>query len=176
MNWYKKAQNIYRGDSTPIDLENYNPEYGVKIMGKELGSSSAYGPGIYFASHEDVAQMYGSNITKKFLDNANILTTQSPKFNHKQINNMLKYVNPEILETSISNYNENYNIGKRTLINNILNSDNAIEQLISIWADVFNHQNANDFIDLMIKNGIDGFSIQKEDVIYYVIYNKKVLK
>ena len=177
MNWYKKAQEIYRGDTNPIDLEQYDPEYGVKMLGKELGSSAAAGPGIYFTGQEDIAQMYGSNITKRNLNNANILTEQSPLFNHKQINKMLMSIDPEILKTAISNWDEDYNRGKRILIESIVNANNPIEQLMNIWAEVFFHQNPNSFIELMTKNRIDGISKQKkEDETYYVIYNKAILQ
>lgn len=176
MNWYKKAQEIFRGDSNPINLQNYNPEYGVKTLGKELGSAMSYGPGIYFTGQEDIAQMYGQNITKKTLNNANILTEQSPKFNNKQIDKMLQNVDKTTLEIAISNWDENYNVGKKILIQNITNADNPIEQLMNIWANVFSHQNPNAFVELMIKNKIDGFFIQKnENETYYVIYNKAVL-
>jgi len=176
MNWYKKAQAIFRGDPNPIDIQNYNPEYGVKVLGKEMGSSGAWGPGIYFTGQEDIAGMYGSNITKKSLNNAKILTPQSPLFSYKQIDKILQGVDNKMLKVAVLNWNEDYNIGKRTLIQSIASADNPLEQLMNIWADVFSHQNGNDFIDLMIKNGIDGISIQKkEDETYYVIYNKAIL-
>ena len=177
MNWYKKAQELYRGDTNPIDLEEYDPEYGVKTLGKELGSATAAGPGIYFTGQEDIAQMYGSNITKRNLHDANILTEQSPLFNHKQIDKILTGIDPEKMRTAISNWGEDYNGGKRMLVESIVNADNPIEQLMNIWAEVFSHQNANSFIELMVKNGIDGIFKQKqEDETYYVIYNRAVLQ
>lgn len=176
MNWYKKALTIYRGDPNPIKLEDYNPEYGTKELGKELGSSAAWGPGIYFTGQEDIAQMYGSNITKKILQNANILTKQSPKFNYRQIDKMLHNVDQEMMKTAISNWDEDYNRGKKMLIDNIISANDPLEQLMNIWADVFSHQNPNAFVELMIENGIDGISItKKEDETYYVIYNRSAL-
>ena len=67
MNWYKKAveQELFRGDPNPINIEDYDPEYATKELGKELGAAMAWGPGIYFTGQEDIAGMYGSNITKK---------------------------------------------------------------------------------------------------------------
>jgi len=177
MNWYKKAQEIFRGDLNPINLENYNPEHGTKELGKDLGSSMAWGPGIYFTGQEDIARMYGSNISRKVLRTTKILTKQSPLFNYKQIDNMLQGVDKERMNTAISNWDEDYNSGKRMLIQSILNADNPLEQLMNIWSEVFSHQKPNSFIELMIKNGIDGISIQKkEDETYYVLYNKTVLK
>jgi hypothetical protein len=129
-----------------------------------------------FTGQEDIAGMYGSNITKKSLNNAKILTPQSPLFSYKQIDKILQGVDNKMLKVAVLNWNEDYNIGKRTLIQSIASADNPLEQLMNIWADVFSHQNGNDFIDLMIKNGIDGISIQKkEDETYYVIYNKAIL-
>ena len=65
MNWYRKAQEIFRGDPNPLDIANYDPEHGVKKMGKEQGASASYGPGIYFTNQKDIAEMYGANITEK---------------------------------------------------------------------------------------------------------------
>jgi len=176
MNWYKKAQQIFRGDPSPLDLENYDPEYGIKQLGKDLGSSSAWGPGIYFVTEEDIAQMYGSNITKKNILNAKILTKQSPLFSYKQIDKILSGVDKEKIKIAISNWNENYYIGKKMLIQSIINTDNPLDQLMNIWAEVFMHQNSKAFIELMIQNGIDGISITKDDAVtYYVIYNKRIL-
>lgn len=177
MNWYKKAQEIYRGDTSPLDIENYDPEYGVKNLGKELGSSAAFGPGIYFVTAKDIAEMYGTSITKKFLDdNANIITKQKTPFNYQQIDRMLKSVNKEKMEIAISNWDEEYSNGKRLLIQSIVNEDNPLDQLMNIWSEVFAHQNANDFIRLMLNSGIDGISINKDNATYYIIYNKDMLK
>ena len=176
MNWYKKAQEVYRGDAEPINLEDYDPEYAIKELGKELGSASAWGPGIYFVTQEDIAQMYGANITKRVLHNTNILTMESPLLNYQQIDKILQGVNTDIMQVAISNWDEDYNRGKRMLIESIVDADSSLDQLMNIWADIFSHQNPNSFIELMVKNGIDGISITKDDAIYYVIYNRNVLK
>ena len=176
MKIYKISQVIFRGDSSPISLENYDVEYARKELGKDLGSSSAWGPGIYFTGQEDIARMYGENITKKVLNNAKVLTKQSPLFNHNQIEKILQGVDETTMQTAISNWNEDYDIGKKELINSIVNSNNPLEQLMNIWADIFSHQQPNDFMELMVKNGIDGIFIQKEeDETYYVLYNRNVL-
>lgn len=172
----KTAQEIYRGDPNPLDIKDFNPEYALKELGKDLGSSAAWGPGIYFTAQLDIAQMYGSNITKKVLNNANILTKQSPLFTRRQIEKILQGIDKEKLETAYSNWDESPILGRRMMIESIFKADNPLEQLMNIWADVFYHQNPNAFIELMVKNGIDGISIIKaEDEIYYVIYNRNVL-
>lgn len=176
LNWYKKAQEIFRGDPNPIDLDQFDVEYGNKVLGKDLGSVASLGPGIYFADTEEGASMYGSNITKRVLQNANILTEQSPLFSYQQIEKILRGIDKEKMETAILNWNENYNIGKKELIKYILNSNNPIDQLMNIWADIFYHQNPNTFMELMAKNGIDGIVIPRHDASIYVIYNRNLLK
>lgn len=179
MNWYKKAleiQEIFRGDTVPLNISDYDPSYGTKTLGKQLGQSAAWGPGIYFTNQEDIARLYGSYITKKILHNPKILTRQSPLFNYQQIDKIIQDIDKEKIIMAISNWSEDYKDGKRLLIQSIINADNPLDQLMNIWAAVFCHQNPQAFIELMIKNGIDGISIQKEDAIYYVIYNKNVLK
>ena len=176
MNWYKKAQEIYRGDPKPINIQDYDAEYGTKELGKELGSSAAYGPGIYFNNKEDIARLYGENITKLKLNNAKILTANNKPFTYQQITKILNGVSKEKLEEAATNWDENYRVGKDLLIKSILAENNIINQLMAIWAEVFYHQNPNAFMSLMTSNGIDGFAIPKDDSIYYVIYNKSVLK
>jgi hypothetical protein len=175
MNWYKKAQEIYRGDPEPINIKDFDSEYGTKQLGKQLGASLAYGPGIYFTSAEDIAQMYGSNISKLRLNNANLLAETSKKLNTKQIEKILNSLDKEKLELAFSNWDENYNIGKRMLLQSIMNETNPVDQLINIWANVFYHQNPNQFMEVMKNNGIDGIMKIKPDATYYVIYNKDVL-
>jgi len=176
MNWYKKAQQIYRGDPSPMDMSKYDPEYGIKNLGKQLGSSLVEGPGIYFTTKRDEAEGYGSNITQFNLSNANILTSQSKKLTYQQIDRILKGVDKEKMRMAVENWDENYNVGKKMLIDSILDNENVIEQLMGIWSNVFYHQNPNAFMELMAKNGIDGIAISKSDSIHYVIYNKAILK
>lgn len=169
------AQTIYRGDEKPVNIQDFDAEYGIKMLGKELGSAAAMGPGIYFASHENIAKGYGSNITKKVLNNANILNHQSPRFTSRQIEKILSGVEKEKLETAVSNWDENFNIGKKQLIASITDADNPIDQLMNIWAEVFYHQNPNAFMNLMAINGIDGISVTRNDVTFFVVYNKNSL-
>jgi len=178
--WYKKSQQLFRGDPEPISLEHYNPEYATKVLGRELGSSAAWGPGIYFTSAEDIAQIYGPNITRKTLHNARILTPQSPPFTYRQMDKMLQGVDHETMATAASNWDESYDRGRRTLIQSVVSSGNPLDQLMNVWADVFSHQNPKAFIELMVGNGVDGISITKRDSTgrdstYYVIYNRSVL-
>ena len=177
---YKIAQNqdvvIYTGDSEPVDTKDFDPEYGIKQLGKEQGASAAWGPGIYFTGQEDIAYMYGSNITKKVLNSSRILTPESPLFDYKKIDNMINGVDKRKVSLAISNWSEDYSIGKRMLIQSIVDEENVLLQIMNIWSEVFPHQDANLFIDLMVKNGIDGISIKKNDnETYYVIYNKMAL-
>jgi len=175
MNWYKTSQSIFRGDSQPMNMQDYDPEYGVKGLGKELGSSLAKGPGIYFTTNEEDAQSYGNNVSNFNINNANIISEDSPKFTKSKITNILKSINQNLLTQAFSNWDENPHNGKILLINSIMNTENPIEQLMSIWSDVFSHQGANDFMILMTKNGIDGISIQRPYSKHYVIYNRNIL-
>jgi hypothetical protein len=187
MNWYKTAKEndilLFRGDESPLDIENFNNEHAIKTLGKELGSSMANGPGIYFTVSEKNAGFYGSNITRRTLETSNILTESSPKLNRRQIGEILQGVDQSRMEIAVSNWHENHWIGKNELIKNIMNADTAIEQLMLIWSDVFFHQDPYGFTQLMTDNGIDGISVVIENAsdpndndIHYIIYNKNVLK
>lgn len=176
LNWYKFSQQIYRGDPNQLDLKDYDPAYGIENLGKQLGSSLAEGPGIYFTTKEDEARGYGPNITKFNLTSAHILTSKNKKFTYQQINRIINGIDKEKMEMAISNWDENYNLGRNMLINSIVDNENPIAQLMSIWSDIFYHQNPSAFMELMTKNGIDGIAIPKNDSTHYIIYNKSILK
>lgn len=76
MNWYKKAIDVFRGDTVPLKIQDFNVEHGTKQLEKEL-SSFAAGPGMYFTTTEEDASHYGQNITRAKINNANILSAQS---------------------------------------------------------------------------------------------------
>lgn len=174
--WYKIAQQIYRGDPTPISMDQYDVEYALKQNVKSLGQIFAYGPGIYFASHKDVAEMYGANITQKELKNdANMLTENMPPLNKKVIISILQGIDPEKLETAASSWDENYQAGIKMVIDSIMNETNPVDQLLSIWANVYFHQNPQNFMNVMSNKGIDGIVKTNNDVTFYVIYNLNVL-
>ena len=176
MNWYKKAQEIYRGDPNPISLQDFDPEYGVKQLGKDLGSSLRGGPGIYFTDNKEDAETYGKFVTKKTINNANLITPTTKPFNTKQIENILNNIDKEKMIIATSNWDEDYNTGKQMLINSIINEENAINQLMAIWANIYHHQNSPEFMKLMTNNGIDGIIIPKGNTLHYVIYNRDILK
>jgi hypothetical protein len=182
MNWYKKAQlikisqEIYRGDTTPISIADLNPEYGTKVLGKELGASASEGPGIYFTTSEKDARMYGQNITKANVHNANIISPSHSPLNRNAVNKILDDVNPDKIEIATSNWNENPIIGREMILDSIMSEENPVDQLMSIWAEVFYHQNPSDFMNLMTKNGIDGIIIPKKNLAHYVIYNIQALE
>ena len=176
MKIYRVAQVvIYRGDPKPFDIKGYDSGYGVKEMGKELGSSMAYGPGIYFVTNEEYARYYGSNVSKFKLNSSRILAEGGNKLSIKQIEGILNSAGEEKLELAISNFDEDYGIGKKMLMQEIMSEADGVGQLMNIWADVFYHQNPNLFMEVMKSNGIDGIAKVKDDATYYVIYNKAVL-
>lgn len=181
MNWYKKALTVYRGDSNPIELSEFNPEYGTKISLKDLGSSMTEGPGIYFTTNKKNAENYGDNITQREISpNAKILSKESPKFTPEQIIKILNTIDPSKIELAASNWDENVNKGKRMLWNSIIEQDNAIDQLMEIWAEVYAHQHPSEFMKIMTLNGIDGIVVDKScslygEVKHYIIYNQQIL-
>ena len=165
MNWYKKAQQyIYRGDTEPISMQDYDTEYGTREFGRKLDTS-----GIYFTTNEEDAQSFGQHITKADIQNANILTESDNTFTTDQISQILKGIDKEKTGMAISNWDEDYNIGLGLLIESIVNEKNPIDQLMNIWANVFYHQNSNDFMTLMTRNGIDGIAMLRTGSTHFVI-------
>jgi hypothetical protein len=175
--YINESVTVFRGDSSKINVHDFDPSYGVSKLGKDLGSSAAFGPGIYFTTAKDVALMYGRHLTTVTIaDTTKIKTRTSPKLSHNQILKILDSIDAFTLKVAVSNWDEDFNKGKDALVQNIMSEDDVVEQLMSIWADVFSHQNHAKFMKIMVKIGIDGLSLQKEDVTYYVIYNKGIIK
>jgi len=106
---------------------------------------------------------------------SNILEKGQKKLSISKINKLLTSIDKETLDIALSNFDENPIIAKRNLIDAINNADDAQEQIINIWADVFYHQKPEKFMKVMADNGIDGLKIDKEKLSHYVIYNKKSL-
>ena len=175
MNWYKQAIDVFRGDTVPLKIQDFNVEHGTKQLGKELSSSFAQGPGMYFTTTEEDASHYGKNIIRAKINNANIVSVHSKPFSAAQINSILSGVNRERLDLAVSNWDENYNVGKRMLIDSIAKEIDPLGQLMLIWSDVFYHQNPNEFISLMVANKIDGISVEQRGATHYIIYNRNIL-
>lgn len=173
----KIAQTIYRGDESKIGLEDFDPEYGTKVLGKQLGTSMGEGPGMYFTTSLKNAKNYGEFISEYIINpNVNIISTQHPKLNKSQIKNIINKIPNEIIEIASSNWDEDINVGKNILIETILNNNNIIEQLMNIWAEIFYQQKPKMFMDLMKEIGIDGIIIDRGEYNNYVIYNLSVVK
>lgn len=177
MNWYKKAQTIYRGDPIQLDISKFDPEYGRKKLTKDLGATMSEGPGIYFTDQLKNAQFYGEHVTQKSISpNAKILSANHPKFTSQQINKIVKSIDPQLFQQAALNWDENFNRGRQLLLNSIMMEENPVNQLMAIWAEIFSHQNPQEFMRVMTGNNIDGIVVDKqENIKHYIIYNPKVL-
>jgi len=170
------GQVLFRGDEKPITIKGYDVEAGIKA-GKELGGAMAEGPGIYFTTDEKNALSYGKNLTKVYLKpDANILRVTDDVLPNTLIKKILASVKPEHIELALSNWDEDKTVAMKEMLDAISDADDPVDQLINIWADVFYHQNPQEFMDAVAKNGIDGIAIDRERGIeHYAIYNRKAL-
>jgi hypothetical protein len=138
----------------------------------ELWKLYAEWPWIYFTSSIDEAKNYGWNIVKtKPSGNINILTTKSPKFSKKEVEDIIWLLPNDRVDIAIWDWGS-----KADLIDNILWDGSPIEQIQSIWSDVLYNQNNKDLLNALSKNGIDWISKKKWWNIHTVIYNKDSLK
>ena len=74
---------------------------------------------------------------------------------------ILSGVSRERMELAVSNWGEEYRAGFEQIVSLIMGESGAVEQLMGIWAEAFMHQGGKEFMDLMVKNGIDGISKEK---------------
>jgi hypothetical protein len=167
---------LFRGDPTPIKLETFDPESGLKA-GKELGQSMAEGPGIYFTTAKGNAKSYGKNITSaNMAEGSKIIDDLEPRMSKTKISKILDSIDTQTIDNAVSNWDENPILGKKALIDAIYDNDTAKDQLMSIWSDVFHHQDPSAYMNAMAKNKIAGIQINKEGLSHFVMYDKGALK
>lgn len=142
----------------------------------DLGSVFAEGPGYYFSSDREDANRYGDVVLKvKGKEGARILT-KNDKLTQREVSRILDSIDEEILEGAASNWSQSLFEGRQALIREIMSGDNALDQLMSVWADIYYWQNPDQFLDVMQKNGIDGIRVDKPGGIQHtVMYNKEAL-
>lgn len=142
----------------------------------DLGSVFAEGPGYYFSSDKEDANRYGDIVLKvKGKEGARILT-KNDKLTQREVSRILDSIDQEILEGAASNWSQSLTEGRQALIREIMSGDSALDQLMSVWADIYYWQNPDQFLDVMQKNGIDGIRVDKPGGIQHtVMYNKEAL-
>ena len=190
MNWYKKSQQqselqqneledmttVYRGDtSNDFALHEYNLNKSIN-ENKELGGIFAEGPGIYFTTNKETASRYGEHVSEVNIPLTKFITPDSPPFSYEKIKSIVQSFSQETQEIASSNWDENFEAGLIKTINSIVGNDNAVDQLMTIWADVLSHQNPEEFVRIMTMHGIDGVVADQENEQHYIVYNKQLLK
>ncbi|OGF48632.1 MAG: hypothetical protein A2231_01545 [Candidatus Firestonebacteria bacterium RIFOXYA2_FULL_40_8] len=171
-----EIKTVFRGDKLPVSMKHYDVSAGIKA-GKELGGAFAEGPGIYFTTDLKNAKTYGQNITQRDIDIGNFVSKKTPILSKSKIESILGNIDEETMATALSNFDENPNNARKMLVDAIMNADNAHDQLINIWADVFYHQQPEKYMQAVAQTGIKGFEVPKEGgAAHYVVFDKDVLK
>jgi hypothetical protein len=166
------------GDKT-ITAYHGSPNKIMKFVDEFVGGKDANdqeGPGIYFTSSFDNAGHYGEYVHKVKLTPRKLLTT-TPSSN--KIANLIKkmvLMAPD-WEEKAQDWDENPNIGLREFITSTINyNDTEKDVAQQIWYDFYRYDPV-DFVRNMVKMGIDGLMIPKEDgMFHYIIYNPSVIK
>ncbi len=181
------APTMYHGGSK-TDFDILDPNFKLEKAKKgqvDQASVTAEGPGVYFTNSLKEAQQYGDKIdVRTYLPtNTRIVNDYDRVFTKDEIANIVNKIPKEDLEIPISNWSENYNEGLKDLIKSITDTaDTPTDQLMNIWAEVYQSSNSKGFLKLMNDVGIDG--IELSDIAanrqgantWTIIYNKDKFK
>lgn len=129
--------------------------------------SFAEWPWIYLTSSKHEAQWYWPKVSTFKTEWANIISKDTDKsLSTKEINQIIDWIDKNIVDRAILDF-----WSKKDLIDSIKNWWNTYDQLMEIWASIFNHQNPKWYVNAVKNIWIDWLEIPKEWTKHYVVYN-----
>ena len=156
-----------------------SPNKILKFVDEFVGGEKANdqeGPGIYFTSSFDNAGHYGEYVHKAILSPRKLLTTKPSS------NKIAGLIEKMVLmasdwEMHAQDYDENPKIGLRKFIESTIQYNDTEKDVVQqIWYDFYRYEPVN-FVRNMVKIGIDGIMVPKENgVVHYIIYNPAIIK
>lgn len=161
---------LYHG--SPKQINNFSDDF---VGGKE--ANDLEGPGIYFTSSFEDAQMYGEFI-HKVIFTPRLLWDQTPT-NPKKLRALVTKMTlaaPD-WEMHAQNFDENARRGVMQFVESALDyNDTEKDVAQQVWYDFYKN-NPVDFVRNMVKMGVDGLMVKKEHgVTHFIIYNPSALK
>lgn len=163
---------------SPIIAYHGSPKRILKFVDEFVGGEKAAdqeGPGIYFTSSFDNAGHYGEYVHKVTLTPRKLLSTKPSS------NKLAGLIEKMVMmasdwEMHAQDYNENPKIGLRKFIQSTIEyNDTEKDVLQQIWYDFYRYAPV-DFVRNMVKIGIDGIMVPKENGgIHYIIYNPSII-
>jgi len=167
---------VFRGDSVKIDPSQFDLNRAMGENIKDLGGIFAEGPGVYFTTNKKTAQGFGKNVSERNIPTEKFIDQKTAPLDRTKIEKIIDSFDAETVELAASNWAEDFEHGKQLLIDTIMEEETAFDQLIGIWAEISYHQNPETFVDIMVKNGIDGTIVDKTGEQYLIVYNKSLLE
>lgn len=155
-----------------------SPKRILKFVDEFVGGEQAAdqeGPGIYFTSSFDNARMYGEYVHKVTLTPRKLLTVTPSS------NKMAGLIEKMVMmasdwEMHAQDYDENPRIGLRNFVKSTIDYNDTEKDIAQqIWIDFYRYEPV-DFVRNMVKMGIDGLMIPKDNgVVHYIIYNPAII-
>ena len=163
---------------SPIVAYHGSPKRILKFVDEFVGGEEAAdqeGPGIYFTSSFDNAGHYGEYVHKVTLTPRKLLSTKPSSNKLAGLIEKMVLMAPD-WEMHAQDYDENPRIGLRKFIQSTIEyNDTEKDVLQQIWYDFYRYKPV-DFVRNMVKMGIDGIMVPKENgVIHYIIYNPSII-
>jgi hypothetical protein len=163
----------------PITAYHGSPKRILKFVDEFVGGEKAAdqeGPGIYFTSSYENAGMYGEYVHTVTLTPRKLLTVTPSS------NRMASLIEKMVMmasdwEMHAQDYDENPRIGLRNFVKSTIEYNDTEKDIAQqIWIDFYRY-NPVDFVRNMVKMGIDGLMIPKDNgVVHYIIYNPAIIK
>jgi hypothetical protein len=156
-----------------------SPKRILKFVDEFVGGEQAAdqeGPGIYFTSSFDNAGYYGEYVHTVTLTPKKLLTVTPSSNKMAGLIQKMVMMAPD-WEMHAQNYDENPRIGLRNFIESTIDYNDTEKDIAQqIWVDFYRYEPV-DFVRNMVKMGIDGLMIPKNDgVVHYIIYNPAIIK
>jgi hypothetical protein len=156
-----------------------SPKRILKFVDEFVGGEQAAdqeGPGIYFTSSFDNAGYYGEYVHTVTLTPRKLLTVTPSSNKMAGLIQKMVMMAPD-WEMHAQDYDENPRIGLRNFIESTIDYNDTEKDIAQqIWIDFYRYEPV-DFVRNMVKMGIDGLMIPKNDgVVHYIIYNPAIIK
>jgi hypothetical protein len=163
----------------PIIAYHGSPNKILKFVDEFVGGEKANdqeGPGIYFTSSFDNAGHYGEYVHTVTLSPRKLISMAPSSNKISGLINKMVLMAPD-WQMSAQNYDENPRIGLRNFIEATIDYNDTEKDVVQqIWYDFYRY-NPIDFVRNMVKLGIDGIMVPKDNgVIHYIIYNPSIIK
>ena len=164
---------VYHGSNTKIT--NFVDDF---VGGKDANDQE--GPGIYFSTSAENANLFGIYVHEAIITPRKLLTQNPRGGTYNELMKLSKMA-PEWEDTA-QNWSENPNTGIVNAVNDFIKyNDNQKDRFLQVWIDFYRDHPVN-YVRKCVKLGYDGIVVDKDTMMegkplkHYIIYNPSVIQ